>query len=147
MGNHATVEYCDCQHFSLIKRKCLKCRKIVCSSCFGYPIINRDLSVQNPERISFTKVCKICYTTFYRVDACEPYEIIGGDNNTCLLMIHPEGLSRGMYKKYALGFQSKGFKCILMDLPAHGSLIQEQFTYQNYCRSIKRVIEKEIGAR
>lgn len=147
MGNHASVEYCDCRHFSLVKKKCHNCHKIVCSSCFGYPLLNYERPAQNPERVSFTKVCKICFTSLNRVDTCDAYEIIGGENSTCLLMIHSEGLSRLMYKKYALGLQEKGFKCILMDLPAHGSLIQEQFTYQNYSRCLKRVIEREIGSR
>ena len=132
MGNHATVEYCDCKHFSLLKKKCHNCHKIVCPSCFGYPLVNYDRPAQNPERVSLNKVCKICYTTLNHLDSSKPYEIIGGENSNCLLMIHSEGLSRGMYKKYATGLQEKGFKCILMDLPAHGSLIQEQFTYLWY---------------
>jgi pimeloyl-ACP methyl ester carboxylesterase len=46
-----------------------------------------------------------------------------------------------MFMPHALCLKEKGFKCILMDLPGHGSRHAEALTLENSIKAIKEALE------
>ncbi len=133
---------------------CAKCTNLVCSNCAGTfallpfdetnPDISNDLSKNN----TVESYCKECYQEVSVLDYSKSYDdyMESPNPSITLFMVHGGGGSRAMYRPHAKEFAKKGYRCILIDLPGHGTLVDTPLTFDN-CVEATRKVYNECGLK
>jgi len=90
------------------------------------PEASNDLTKNN----TIESYCKACYQEVSVLDYSKTYDEYGGSDKASitLLMVHGGGGTRAMYRPHAQDLAKMGYRCILMDLPGHGTLIDTPLT-------------------
>jgi pimeloyl-ACP methyl ester carboxylesterase len=131
---------------------CPKCEKLLCSTCASkYPLIvfdpnnpeeSNDLS-KNKEIQSF---CKDCFHETSVLDFSKTSDVVEQpktSNGITLVFGHAAGSSRAMFMPHARMLAEKqGYKCILLDFPGHGSLVDEPLSLKTCAETIKKILTK-----
>jgi hypothetical protein len=79
--------------------------------------------------------CKQCFQRKSDLDFTKTVDILGPKEGNEIVFVHGGGASRLMFKKHVQRLSKLGFRCILLDLPGHGSLkyIFIDFMEYNHC--------------
>jgi pimeloyl-ACP methyl ester carboxylesterase len=136
--------------------RCAKCSKLLCSTCAGNNALipfdqgNAEFSNDLTKNDTIESYCKECYHEVSLLDYSKAYDDFGGatdqlSNNTItFLMVHGGGGSRAMFRPHAQALVKRGYRCILMDLPGHGTLVDSPLTLDS-CVEATAKICKECG--
>ena len=141
---------------------CSKCNKLLCSTCSGKhplipfdtsnPVESNDLSRNNQIHI----YCKKCFQERSVLDfATHDEEIVPASEQeqeqeaqtlatttTTFVFVHGGGSSRAMYRGHANLLSERGYRCILLDLPGHGTMVETPLTLDSCVDTVKSVLEK-----
>ena len=137
---------------------CYKCQKLLCSTCANkYGLIEFDKSKPADVANDLSKnnviesYCKQCFQETSVLDFTKTYDDMKPPNGITLpndydddggnttsgkpplpsitfVIVHGGGSSRALYKPYAYRLIEMGYRCILLDLPGHGSLADDTST-------------------
>jgi pimeloyl-ACP methyl ester carboxylesterase len=135
-------------------KACHKCEKILCSKCAGLrPLIPFDNSKPNEEANDLSKngkvysYCKTCFEETSVLDFSKTYDIVNpttstasGDAVMTLIMVHGGGASRALYRPYAELLAAKGYSSILVDLPGHGSLVEQVLSLDECVKVVTNIL-------
>ncbi|KAG7343037.1 alpha/beta fold family hydrolase [Nitzschia inconspicua] len=134
-------------------KACVKCGKILCSTCAGkHPLIPFDAA--KPEESNdlskngtVQSYCKECFQETSVLDLTKTYDVVHPKNGSAeamtFLMVHGGGGSRAMFRPHAEILSTKGFRSILIDLPGHGSLVEMPLTLDSCATTVQEVLDKE----
>ncbi|KAG7372153.1 alpha/beta fold family hydrolase [Nitzschia inconspicua] len=134
-------------------KACVKCGKILCSTCAGkHPLIPFD-DAKPEESNDLSKngtvqsYCKECFQETSVLDFTKTYDVVHPKNGSAeamtFLMVHGGGGSRAMFRPHAEILSTKGFRSILIDLPDHGSLVEMPLTLDSCATTVEEVLDKE----
>jgi pimeloyl-ACP methyl ester carboxylesterase len=140
---------------------CAKCQKIMCSTCAGkHPLIAFDPTRPDESNdIKKTKgiksYCKSCFEETSVLNFESTYDDILPTNTTTstkstpsstsptitFVMVHGGGASRALYRPYAERLAQLGYRCILLDLPGHGTLSDTTLTLDACVDNVQAVLK------
>lgn len=122
---------------------CSRCSASLCGTCAGkYPLIPFDVS-KGGETVEISKqnietLCKACFERTSTLDFSKTYDVMGPEGSTTtIVLVHGGGGSRAMFRPHARILAEAGFRCLLPDLPGHGSLVDMNLTLES-CTSVIR---------
>ena len=148
------------QFFGLMGPKkatpCTSCQKRLCSTCAGkHALIPFSENEEPPpvKKSSIKSYCKECFQKASILDYTKSYDVVepsvdgaGNDtnNNMTLLFAHGGGSSRAMFRAHSRILSNKGYRCILIDLPGHGTLVDKTTLTLDECvTTVKRILQTE----
>ena len=125
---------------------CAKCSTSICSKCANeFVLIPFDETKPEEESNDLKKngtlssYCKDCYREVSVLDYSRSYDDYKPSSSnsgspttamTTFLMVHGGGGSRAMFRPHAQELVKKGYRCILMDLPGHGTQVEVPLTLE-----------------
>lgn len=133
---------------------CFQCDKSICATCGGkFALIPFDRSnPNNDEANKLTKetatsrsYCKKCYEEVSTLDWTKTYDVVDASVKSSeavvtLVMVHGGGGSRQMFRPHAETLSSEyGYKCVLLDLPGHGTLVDVPLTLDSCVDTVRKV--------
>jgi len=129
--------------FALLKRRhhCRACGEIFCARCCkSWILLPPQFGYVDPER-----VCKACFAKHSNLDLTRTYEVFGPDDSKfpTILLLHG-ALCNRLIHKFQIEAFSKHYRLIAMDLPAHGSRVDELLTHNSAIQAIRDVVLKEV---
>ncbi|EED92855.1 predicted protein [Thalassiosira pseudonana CCMP1335] len=151
----------DCQApirrlFGLLKGSttpCSRCNKALCGKCSGnHALIPFDENEKDepPKKESILSYCKQCFQEVSLLDYSKTYDIVepsnedGANNDITLLWVHGGGSSRLMFRPHARLLAKQGYRSILMDLPGHGTLVDNTALTLDECvKTVQSVLQNE----
>lgn len=94
--------------------------------------------------------CKTCFQEVSILDYSKTYDDFlpdpNNNNQLTLLMVHGGGGSRAMYRAHIEKLVLKGYRCISIDLPGHGTLVDTPLTLDS-CVEATLKVYKECGLK
>ena len=128
----------------------------MCSTCANmYPLIPFDKSKPPDIANDITKnnviesFCKTCFQETSTLDFTKTYDDLqptgdGGDNNTkvTFVIVHGGGACRSLYKPYGERLIDMGYRCILLDLPGHGTMVNTPLSLDSCVSTISKVLRE-----
>lgn len=75
-------------------------------------------------------LCRTCFRENADLDFTNIYEIVGEGNPHTIIWLHGGGSCRKMFSQTAKFLQEKGYRSILVDLPGHGALMDQELTLE-----------------
>ena len=129
-------------------------RRYVCPGCNGGPLcwycINNAAITNHATLTSITDTaiiksfCLKCFWTVTSLDPTQCVDIMGpaAGEGVSVLLIHGGGGCRKMFTPHARELALLGFRCILVDLPAHGARVREPITIDTACAVIADAVAK-----
>lgn len=151
----------DCQApirrlFGLLKGSttpCSRCNKALCGKCSGnHALIPFDENEKDepPKKESILSYCKQCFQEVSLLDYSKTYDIVepsnedGANNDITLLWVHGGGSSRLMFRPHARLLAKQGYRSILMDLPGHGTLVDNTTLTLDECvKTVQSILQNE----
>ncbi len=111
------------------------CGKCVCHACLSYALVTAADFAADTEKgglaAPISILCKSCFQRESSLDFSSTVTILGppaGDAPS-VLFLHGGGGCRLMFQHHAQVLaEERGFRCVLMDLPGHGSRMDEVLT-------------------
>ena len=142
---------CSCnrsQWWKLRWSVCPHCQKgPLCGTCIDNPIIEGGTSTgvqqesstgtTDPPRV--TSVCRACMEKASTLDFSSSVDVIGPETGPAIVFVHGGGGCRLMFRPQARKLASRGYRCVLLDLPAHGALLDEPLSIDSACERIVAV--------
>lgn len=85
-------------------------------------------------------MCRSCFVRNNSLDFSCSVDVLGPDKGAapCVLFVHGGGSCRRMFALHARVFAKRGFRCVLLDLPGHGALMDEPLSLES---AINRIVE------
>lgn len=86
-------------------------------------------------------MCRSCMEASSTLDFSTSVDVFGPAAGAAptIVFAHGGGGCRLMYRYHARKLASRGFRCVLLDLPAHGALLDEELTIDTACARIAAV--------
>ena len=106
----------------------------------------RDKDLQKKARIQ--SFCMSCFQRLSVLDFTKSYDVIeppadAKKSGVTLVFVHGGGGSRAMFRPHARELMARhGHRCILLDLPGHGSLAEVELTLDTCWQELKTVLEE-----
>jgi pimeloyl-ACP methyl ester carboxylesterase len=112
------------------------CGKQFCSKCIDFALTTKDLAIVN-------QFCEACFIKNSRLDFSKTEKVLGVEEGqgVSILFVHGAGGCRTMFEVHAKQLAEKGFRCVLMDLPGHGSRMNEKLTLQTALETIAKTVK------
>ena len=144
--------FCSAASFS-----CESCDAELCKVCYeSYPLVlmkggndnssGRDKDLQKKAHIQ--SFCKSCFQRLSVLDFTKTYDVIESSANAkksgvTFVFVHGGGGSRAMFRHHAQELMARhGHRCILLDLPGHGSLAEVELSFDTCWEELKNVLEE-----
>ncbi|RHY34692.1 hypothetical protein DYB32_000721 [Aphanomyces invadans] len=106
---------------------CPICSHVCCAPCLDFALYT------DPKTI--TSMCKACYTSKCVIDLTQHVEIMGPSIEEsaapAVVFVHGGGGCRTMFKPHAQSLAAVNVRCVLLDLPGHGSRMDEPLTLES----------------
>ncbi|CAK9046004.1 unnamed protein product [Durusdinium trenchii] len=137
------------------------CGRSLCSSCLAHPLVTEKArgegKVQDQDQrraaqaafrgatdvwLDIQSFCKACFQRLSLLDFTQDVDILGPSTGLTLLYVHGGGGCRKMFRQHAAAMVKNGFRCVLMDLPGHGSRMDEVLTMESAINAIVKVIKQ-----
>lgn len=99
--------------------------------------LKKNGTVQSYSKKCFQEVSTLDFSRTY--DIVEPTTTHSGAN---IVMVHGGGASRQMYQAHARLLAERGYRSILLDLPGHGTLVDEKLTLESCAATVKSVLDE-----
>eukprot|EP00913_Durusdinium_trenchii_P024332 g22843.t2 len=107
-----------------------------------------DRTVKSSVKKHLAAVADLCVPRAWRIrwlsllDFTQDVDILGPSTGLTLLYVHGGGGCRKMFRQHAAAMVKNGFRCVLMDLPGHGSRMDEVLTMESAINAIVKVIKQ-----
>eukprot|EP00977_Amphora_coffeiformis_P017329 scaffold5547_cov163-Amphora_coffeaeformis.AAC.9 len=129
---------------------CARCSKLLCSTCAGnnalipFDPTNAEFFNDLTKNSAIESYCKECYHEVSVLDYTKSYDDFEGATDQpatgiTFLMVHGGGGSRAMFRPHARSLVERGYRCILMDLPGHGTLVDSPLTLDSCVEATAKV--------
>ena len=98
-------------------------------------------AAENASPPKVRSVCRQCLEVASSLDFSTSVDVVGPAAGTvpAIVFVHGGGGCRLMYAHHARVLSARGYRCVLLDLPAHGSLVDEALTIESACDRIVSV--------
>jgi hypothetical protein len=129
------------QEFGFFKRKhhCRACGKIFCQNhCKRWIMLPQMYYFKDPER-----TCDDCWKLYSGIDFKRSFDTFGPKEASTIILLHGS-LSNRTQLVYQIEILSKQYRILSLDLPGHGSRIDEKLTSESAIRAISEIIENEV---
>lgn len=83
---------------------------------------------EDREALKITMLCRPCFKQNASLDFSKNIEIMGEGYKPTIIWLHGGGSCRKMFEVHARFMAEKGYKSILVDLPGHGTLMDQKLT-------------------
>lgn len=151
-ASEAAASCCSgCQtSFSLFRRKHLcpvdrgGCGQALCSSCLSYAVLTEEEAKKKGSKGVISTLCKSCFIKHSVLDFTVTEDVLGpsaGEAPT-VVYVHGGGGCRAMFRDHAKAMAAKGMRCVLLDLPGHGSRLGQPLTTATAIQTIADTINK-----
>lgn len=120
------------------KRSCAKCENTFCSTCLGFACSQEN----TPKTIQ--EFCEPCYRQVSNLDMSRSFDSMGPEDGRLFVFVHGGGGNRNMFAVHARALAEKGFRCVLLDLPGHGALVNEPLSLDSAIERIIQVTRQHI---
>jgi pimeloyl-ACP methyl ester carboxylesterase len=120
----------------------------LCSKCAGkYAFIPFDASKPDESNDlnkngTIQSYCKACFQETSILDFSKTFEEFGPRDGIAIVMAHGGGSSRAMFRPHAELLAKRGYRCILFDLPGHGTMVDTPLSLDSCVVTVKSVIDK-----
>ncbi|CAB9509698.1 expressed unknown protein [Seminavis robusta] len=132
------------------------CSARLCSACHGKrPLMmlpNDDTTDdtttdtkkhQDLSKASLKCLCQPCFEETSTLDFSKTYDIVQGGSNAVFVFCHGGGASRQLYHYHALELKEQfGHSSILLDLPGHGTLVDQELTLDSATQTVQSVLNE-----
>jgi pimeloyl-ACP methyl ester carboxylesterase len=119
------------------------CGKKFCSKCLNYACVTEKDGKELGMKAPVTSFCKGCFQQNSLLDFSTNVTIYGPEihESPAVLFLHGGGGCRTMFDYHAKTLsEQKGYRCVLIDLPGHGSRMDEVLTLDSAMEVIKDAI-------
>ncbi|RHY47621.1 hypothetical protein DYB26_012664 [Aphanomyces astaci] len=103
---------------------CALCSRVCCATCLDFALYT------DPTTIS--SMCKACFTSKWALDMTQHVEVFGPSiqesAGPAVVLVHGGGGCRSMFIPLAKSLAAVNVRCVLVDLPGHGSRMDELLT-------------------
>ena len=136
---------------------CAKCGTLICKTCANTHVLI-PFDDQNPRESNNVKInnklqsfCKSCFQDSSVLDFSKTFDVLEptpstdstSTSMTNLLFVHGGGGSRAMFRPHARVMAEKyGYRCILMDLPGHGTLVETPLSPDSSADAVFNVLSE-----
>lgn len=119
------------------------CGRSFCSKCLNYAVMT-EAEAKKGEAGQVVSFCKACFKRHSSLDfdAHEEVQGPGPGEAPAVVYVHGGGSCRVMFRQHAQALASKGLRCVLLDLPGHGSRMEEPLSMQSAVQSITDTIRR-----
>lgn len=139
---------------------CESCEADLCKACFeSYPLVllgddgtTSNSSGNDKDRLKKARIQSFCKACFQRLsildfetiyDVIEPSVETSGRSGVTFVFVHGGGGSRAMFRPHARELTARyGHRCILVDLPGHGSSHDVELSLDTCWQELKNVMEE-----
>lgn len=105
--------------------------------------ITKKSEAYSYSKESFQDVSTLDFSRTY--DVVEPAEGTTA-SGVAFVLVHGGGGSRAMFRPHAELLSQRGHRCVLLDLPGHGTLVDTPLTLDSCAETVKSVLEKETAS-
>eukprot|EP00759_Apiculatamorpha_spiralis_P014410 PhF_6_TR21057/c0_g1_i1/m.30319 len=127
------------------KYTCPSCKKgPLCWTCMNNAVVKNAATVSPGQAFEVESQCYKCFQSHVTLDFKKSVDVYGPENGKALsiVMVHGGGGCRLMFQPHAQHFASLGYRCVLLDLPGHGSQLAQPFTIATSIDTIQRVVDE-----
>lgn len=108
---------------------------------------NPDESNDQKKNNTVYSYTKTCFEEVSTLDFSRTYDIMeptstSSASGMAFVMVHGGGGSRQMYHQHSKILAEKGHRCILLDLPGHGTLVDTKLTLDSCAETVKSVLDE-----
>lgn len=124
------------------------CGRGFCSKCIDYACCTELDAKEFGMKAPIYNFCKECFKKVSNLDFESNYTIYGPEKGTtkAIVFLHGGGGCRKMFDYHAKYFsEKKGFRCVLIDLPGHGSRIDEELTFDSAIAAVQHAVTDLAG--
>lgn len=125
--------------------KCPGCQDSFCDKCLNFACVTAEHSSQGLAA-PVTVFCRTCFQRESNLDFSKHYDVIEGDGTagkSSIIFLHGGGGCRTMFAYHAQRIsQATGSRCYLVDLPGHGSHMDEPLTIASGIECIRAAVLK-----
>jgi pimeloyl-ACP methyl ester carboxylesterase len=124
------------------------CGKSFCSKCIDYACCTEADGKKYGMKASIYNFCKECFKKVSNVDFERTFTVYGPEKGTSrsIVFVHGGGGCRRMFDYHAKHFsEKKGYRCVLIDMPGHGSRIDEKLTFDTAIAAIHEAVTDLAG--
>ncbi|KAF0694364.1 Aste57867_14775 [Aphanomyces stellatus] len=102
------------------------CSHLFCATCINYALYVND------DDPTSTSLCKACFKSHWGLDMATSIDVFGpavdAGAGPAVVFVHGGGSSRGMWVPHAEALAALNIRSVLIDLPGHGSRMDEPLT-------------------
>lgn len=133
---------------------CHKCDTDLCSNCASknalvpFDPVDPETSDDMSKNHKVFTYCTKCFQQVSTLDFSKTYDLFepspkDKSNGVTFLMVHGAGGTRSMYRPHARELAKKGYRCILPDLPGHGTMVETSLSLDSCVESIQKLLKDE----
>ncbi len=124
------------------------CGKYFCGWCLNYSCINEKNSKELGNKAPISSYCKECFKINSSLDFNTSCTIFGPamGEAPAILFLHGGGGCRTMFEHHAKQLAAQHYRCVLIDLPGHGALMDEPLTIDTACSTIQDALTNLCGS-
>jgi pimeloyl-ACP methyl ester carboxylesterase len=116
------------------------CGKLFCVACMDFSCVTEKDGFSLGRNAPIVSFCENCFKINSSIDFDVAFDIFGPDvgQSPCVLFVHSAGGSRKTFEYHAKKLSElTNYRCVLVDLPGHGSRINEILTLESAFEVIK----------
>ena len=125
--------------------ECPKChRKPLCGKCIDYATARGSFKT-DPGAVKVVSLCFACFKSECLLDFGTHVDIVGPSLESgapTIMLVHGGGSHRRMWRRIAAELAEAGYRCVLPDLPGHGTRVHEPLTLDS-CLAVIRACYDE----
>lgn len=131
---------------------CTNCERTLCLKCACdqalIPFKEYDDNPLPLKKSSIKCYCKACFGQVSILDYTKSYDIIfpnQNKKNITLVWVHGGGASRALFRPHASALARMGYTSILLDLPGHGTQVNERVTLESCVGTVRHILNRRCG--
>jgi pimeloyl-ACP methyl ester carboxylesterase len=112
----------------------------LCPRCVDNPVTTSTGTGEERTWV-VRSVCRPCLERASTLDFSRSVDVVGAAAGEApsIVFVHGGGSCRLMFACHARELAARGFRCVLLDLPAHGALLDTSLTIESACERIAAV--------
>jgi len=120
------------------------CGKTLCKKCLNFACMTADEAQAKGLKGKVSTFCKSCYKRHCGLDLTKTEDILGPEAGDAPAIVYLHGAAgcRVMFSEHAAAMVKKGYRCVLMDLPAHGGRMDEDLTLTTAIACVADTIQR-----
>ncbi|DAZ97250.1 TPA: hypothetical protein N0F65_010412 [Lagenidium giganteum] len=143
---------CDAP-FGLFRGKCLcvqaegGCGGAFCSTCLNYACVTEKEAASQSVAGKVSNFCKPCFQKNSSLDFTVKSEVLGPEKGSApsVVLVHGGGGCRKMFVSLARKLAENNYRAVLIDLPGHGSRMDEKLSMDSAIQTILEALTTQAG--